>query len=423
MQDPDSVHPMGERPNPEDSGPPGIFFAEALRALGQEALLRNRTHREGPCSRHILLDGKRYLNFSSNDYLGLASHPALRRASRSAIPIWGTGSGGSRLLGGGMALHAELEKKISAFRGTEDALLFNCGFMANTGLLQALAPAFSLVLSDRLNHASVMDGLKASPIPFRRYRHGDLNHLESLLHQSGAPDTVLVVSETVFSMDGDRVDLPALMRLQRRLGFHLLLDEAHSVGCEDNMPEALNQGIKPRQIIMGTFGKALGSFGAYVAGTSPLIEFLVNKSRSFIFTTAVPPAVLAASSEGLAIAQRESWRRHKLEALSEYTRRLFLQRGLPFGKSSSQIIPILVGSNRRALEAASCLRERGLYVVAIRHPTVPQGTARIRCNITAAMEESDLELLADTAADILERLPEGTGDTYSERASEDHGPH
>ncbi len=389
-------------------------FADALEDLRSRGQLRSLSAWEGLPGKYLIREGKACLNLSSNNYLGLAGHPAVRRAAADAALSLGTGSGGSRLLGGGLPLHRELEEAVSAMRPLGKALLFNTGFMANLGVLQALAPVVGPVFSDKLNHASVAEALRQSPGSFHRYRHRDMTHLESLLsaHLDASPGggtrssraPGLVCSETLFSMDGDFAPLKDLLALQARFGFFLYLDEAHSTGC---YPRLLNDAMRDdamlrasaasgRLLVMGTFGKAFGGFGAYVAGPDSVIDYLVNTARSFIFSTALPPAPVAAALAALKVAEAEPWRAERLTSLSAATRGLFRARGLDIGASESHIVPVLAGSSQRALRLSEYLFHAGYHAPPVRHPTVPEGTARLRINLTCEMESQEMEALADT---------------------------
>jgi 8-amino-7-oxononanoate synthase len=378
-------------------------FASALEDLGERHLMRALTAWEGLPGKYIEREGRRCLNLGSNDYLGLSGHPAVKQAAADAVLRHGAGAGGSRLLGGGLALHRELEAAVEAYRPLGKALLFNTGFMANLGVIRALAPLLGPVFSDKLNHASVADALRAGPEPFHRYRHRDMGHLESLLVKhlgdagAGGRGPGLVCSETLFSMDGDFAPMEELLALQARYGFYLYLDEAHSTGCHPGaVAGALRAGAATgRIILMGTFGKAFGGFGAYVAGPSQAIDYLVNAARAFIFSTALPPAVLGASLAAMETADRESWRREKLAENAASARALFQGRGLDIGSSESQIIPVIAGSNRAALRLSAALFRAGFHAPPVRHPTVPEGRARLRINITCEMEAPEILALAE----------------------------
>ncbi|HKP95090.1 MAG TPA: aminotransferase class I/II-fold pyridoxal phosphate-dependent enzyme [Fibrobacteria bacterium] len=387
-------------------------FEGPLRDLEARDRLRSLSAPDGLPGKHVVREGRRCLNLSSNNYLGLADHPLVKQAGADALLRYGAGAGGSRLLGGGLALHRELESAVADMRPLGKALLFNTGFMANLGVLQALAPLLGPVYSDKLNHASVAEALRARPNAFHRYRHRDLAHLESLLAAHADPgargaETAsgsvavsapgLVCSETLFSMDGDFAPLEGLLALQERFGFYLYLDEAHSTGCcPETVSRALAAGAASGKVlIMGTFGKAYGGFGAYVAGPAQAIDYLVNAARSFIFSTALPPAAAAAALAALKVAESEPWRREKLAATAAFARGLFRGRGFDIGASESHIVPVLAGSDRAAVRLSEALFHAGYHAPPVRHPTVPQGKARLRINLTCEISPADVAALAD----------------------------
>ena len=383
-------------------------FQAALDGLREQDRLRSRSAFEGLPGKFILRDGRRCLNLSSNDYLGLAGHPKVKQAAADAALSLGSGAGGSRLLGGGLPIHQELEAAVAALRPLGGAMLFNTGFMANLGVLQALAPVLGTVFSDKLNHASVAEALRALPGEgsFHRYRHRDMTHLESLLlaHPGSGEKPGLVCSETLFSMDGDFAPVKELLALQERFGFYLYLDEAHSTGCcPASVAEALAAGAASgRVLIMGTFGKAYGGFGAYVAAPVPVLEYLVNAARSFIFSTALPPAVAAAALAALETAEAEPWRRERLAANAAFARALFRKRGFDIGGSESHIVPVLAGSNRAAVRLSEAMYHAGYHAPPVRHPTVPEGKARLRINLTAEITGGEIEALADELSNALD---------------------
>lgn len=395
-------------------------FEASLNEWREQDSLRFLTAWDGLPGKYVLREGRRCLNLSSNDYLGLAGHPAVKRAAADAALSGGTGAGGSRLLGGGLPLHRELEAEVERMRPLGKALLFNTGFMANLGVIQALAPVLGPVFSDKLNHASVAEALRSAPGSFHRYRHRDMTHLETLLTAHLQPGSGarpgLVCSETLFSMDGDFAPLHDLLALQARFGFYLYLDEAHSTGCYPELSgQALSAGVQggtaaERVIFMGTFGKAYGGFGAYVAGPAPAIDFLVNAARSFIFSTALPPAVAGAALAALRIAEAEPWRRETLAENSAYARGLFRSRGFDIGASESHIIPVIAGSNRAAVRLSETLFHAGYHAPPVRHPTVREGTARLRINLNSAIERTEIAALADEISAALDESANEAGD-------------
>lgn len=362
---------------------------------------------EGAPGKNIRWQGQDLLNAASNNYLDLAHHPALADAAAKAARQDGVGAGGARLLGGTTPWHAALEEKLRGYRPLGDALLFNTGFMANLGLMQALGALLGPIYSDHANHASVMDGLvfstagsrktsaarrKSGDQGFHRYRHADMNHLEALLRLHGGENS-LVVSETLFSMDGDFAPLNDLFALQDRYGFWLCLDEAHSTLCVPGLLESRLHG-RERLIVMGTFGKAFGGFGAYVAAPAEVISFLVNACRPFLFSTALPPPVLAAALAAFDVAAAEPERATILAGQSKALREILTGQGFDLSLSQSHIIPVVVGSSENALAWSTRLREQGVHAPAIRPPTVPAGAARLRLSLTSAFSAGDLQKLA-----------------------------
>lgn len=347
------------------------------------------------------------VNFCSNDYLGLAQHPEVVRAFVEAATKYGVGSGASHLVTGHGIEHERLEIELAAFTGRERALVFSTGYMANVGVIGALADQKAAIVSDKLNHASLIDGCRLSGGDVRRFRHADAGHAAELLNAIPTP-TRLLITDGVFSMDGDLAPLPELARAARTANAWLIVDDAHAFGVVGatgrGCCEHFGLGAADVPVLIGTFGKAFGTFGAFVAGDAELIEFLVQKSRTYIYTTALPPAVAASSRAALRLIDRESWRREK--ALS-HTRRFrdgLAARGfaalLPAGVWST-IQPVLLGDEMRALAASKALEARGFLVAAIRPPTVPAGTARLRVTFSAAHEERDVDALVDATARVL----------------------
>ncbi len=338
------------------------------------------------------------VDLSSNDYLGLADHPRLIERAASATEEFGTGASASRLLGGGLELHHRLEEATAKFKGKESSLVFNSGYQANVGIISALLSRGGAIFSDKLNHASIVDGMLLSGAKIFRFRHNDLGHLESLLKKERASyKEALIVTETVFSMDGDVPDLKGLVRLKERYGCMLMVDEAHATGIfgPGGAGIASREGLSGRvDLIMGTFSKALGSFGAYLASSKKITDYLVNTCRSFIYTTALPPGVIAANLAALEVVEEEPWRRERLLENSEYFRQLLKDKGFDV-KGSSQIIPLIMGDNDRAVRFAEYLKTKGYMVFPIRPPTVPKGESRLRFSLTANHEKQVLKALVE----------------------------
>ena len=360
----------------------------------------------------VKVDGRVLLNLSSNDYLGLAGDTRLIKASQEAAALWGAGSTASRLIVGNLALHQEVEEEVASFKGTERAVLFNTGYMANVGVITALMGKGDVILSDKLNHASIIDGMRLSGAAFYRYPHRDLNRLQALLKKHALARRLLIVTDSVFSVDGDLAPLRELVALKERYGGWLMIDEAHATGIlgakGSGLAEA--QGVTGSiDIHMGTFSKALGSFGAYVAGKAALIELLHNRARSFIYSTALPPAVLGAIRAALTIVSQEPARRIYVLAQARLFRKELQAAGFDTLDSETQIIPVLVGDNQKSLIFADSLRQAGIMAVAIRPPTVPPGGARLRFSLSAAHEEADLERAVNIISEVGKELGLSSG--------------
>lgn len=346
----------------------------------------------------VRVDGRVLLNLSSNDYLGLSQDPRLIAAARDAAARWGVGAGASRLVVGHLALHEEVETRLAAFKGTEAAVIFSTGYMANMGAISAVVGPGDTVFCDRLNHASIYDGIKLSGAGLARFPHRDLNRLEALLQKAG-PGKKLIVTDSVFSVDGDLAPLADLVELKDRYGAALMVDEAHATGVLGphgaGWAEALDLTSRV-EVHMGTFSKALGSLGGYVAGDRRLIEYLHNRARSFIYSTAMPPPVLGAIAAALDIVAQEPERRSYLLSEAEKFRQTLSLAGFDILGSETQIVPVLVGENAPALRLATRLRERGLMAVALRPPTVPPGRSRVRFSLSAAHSPEDLASARET---------------------------
>jgi 8-amino-7-oxononanoate synthase len=369
------------------------FISEELKALREAGLyrtLRRVDEDQGPT---LLLDGREVVNFSSNNYLGLANHPALCQAAKAAIDRYGCGSGASRLISGNMALHEELEAKLAEFKGTEAALVFNSGFQANTGIIPALVGPEDVVFSDALNHASIIDGCRLARAKVVVYEHCNMDRLQRGLQDAPSDSRKLIVSESLFSMDGDEAPLAEIVELAERYGAMVMVDEAHATGIYEPNGAGLiaKLGLGERvSVQMGTLGKALGGFGAYVAGSKALRELMINRCRSFIFTTALPPAVMAMAIAAIDLVKKEPERRQALRRNYE-TLRSGLQ-GLDYrlGASGSQILPLIVGDADACMKFSEYLLSRGVFAQGIRPPTVPPGTSRLRITLMATHADEHL---------------------------------
>jgi len=377
-------------------------LAAVLAQKKADGLYRRRRTLSSAQGAHVVVDSRELLNFCSNDYLGLANHPEVITAFQQAAATYGVGSGASHLVCGHSAEHHALEEELAAFTGRERALLFSTGYMANTGIVQALVGRGDTVFEDRLNHASLIDGGLASGAQFQRYRHNDVEHLADLLAKSAA-DKKLIVTDGVFSMDGDMAPLRELAALAQQHEAWLMVDDAHGIGVlgehGGGVAEAFSLDAKQLPVLMGTLGKGAGSFGAFVAGDDVLIDYLINTARPYIYTTALPPAVAAASRASLKLMHNGQALREKLRVHIAYFRAQAAGLGLPLMDSTTPIQPLLLGSNERALAWSAALERQGILVGAIRPPTVPAGQARLRITFSAAHEREDIDRLLQALAD------------------------
>ena len=391
------------RPSPAQQLDSDLF--EVLESQRAQQLLRVRHLLEGPQKVAPLIDGRRYLAFCSNDYLALASHPKVIAAAQRGAREHGVGSGASHLVVGHNRAHRELEHELAAFTGREAAVLFSTGYMANLGVVSALLGPGSCIFEDRLNHASLLDAGVLSRARLRRYRHGDVEHLRKLMEPKPARRSLLV-TDAVFSMDGDFAPLPELADLAEQCGCPLMLDDAHGLGVMGasgrGTLEHFDLGPDVVPILVGTLGKAFGTFGAFVAGSSALIELLVQRSRSYVYTTALPPAIAEATRASLRLIQEEPWRRAHLHQLVARFRAGAKRLQLPIKDSISPIQPLLLGSAEAALKVSAQLRAWGLFVTAIRPPTVPKGSARLRITFSAGHQFEDVDRLLDALSAILQ---------------------
>jgi glycine C-acetyltransferase len=354
---------------------------------------------EGAQGPTVRLEDREVLLLCSNNYLGLADEPRVRAAAAEAALQWGAGAGASRLISGTMEPHRYLEVELAEFEGFPETLLFGSGYLANTGAIAALAGSGEVVFSDELNHASIIDGCRLARAETRIYRHRDLEHLEWSLQDSGGRAS-LIVTDGVFSMDGDIAPLRELYELARRHGARLLVDDAHATGAvgpggRGSVREAGLAG-EPGVVLVGTLGKALGSYGAYVCADPDTVDFLVNTARPFIFSTAPPPAAVAAAAEALAILRAEPERVEKLRRNAATMRGALTREGLPVGASETQILPVLVGEAEPTMRLTSLVLERGVFAQGIRPPTVPKGTSRLRLTVMSTHSAEQLQSAART---------------------------
>lgn len=355
----------------------------------------------------VRVDGKSLVAFCSNDYLGLANHPQVKQAFFDAAQNYGVGSGASHLVSGHSSEHHALEEELAAFTGRARALLFSTGYMANLGAVNALIGRADAVFEDRLNHASLLDAGLLSGARFHRFRHNNLQHLQTQLANSDAARKLIVV-DGVFSMDGDLAPLPQLAQLASEHNAWLMVDDAHGFGClgANGGGCAEYYGLNGDQlpILVGTLGKAFGTFGAFVAGSEALIETLIQFGRTYIYTTALPPAVAAATRASLKLLQSESWRRDHLQRLIRQFRQGADSLGLTLMDSCSPIQPLIIGGEARALALCTALEERGFWVPAIRPPTVPAGSSRLRITLSAEHSPEQVDGLLNALADSLAAL-------------------
>ncbi len=366
-----------------------------------ERLYRRRRLLSGPQGPELTVDGRPMLGFCSNDYLGLANHPEVIAAMQRGAAEYGVGSGAAHLVTGHSVAHHALEEELAEFTGRPRALLFSTGYMANQGVITALLGRGDVVYEDRLNHASLIDGGLLSRASMKRFAHGDISALTRQM-QSQESGEALVAVDGVFSMDGDLAPLPELAAICSEKQAWLMVDDAHGLGVlgatGGGSLEHCSLGLNEVPILMGTLGKGIGTFGAFVAGSEELIETLIQQSRSYVYTTASPPAVAEATRTSLRLVQREPWRRQRLQELIGRFRSGAEQLGLPLMDSQTPIQPILAGSVERALEWSCRLEEQGILVSAIRPPTVPEGSARLRVTLSAAHTDEQVDRLLEALA-------------------------
>ena len=362
----------------------------------QQFLYRQRRTVESGCGSVLQIDGQSLINFCSNDYLGLAGHKSIAKALQAGADTYGTGSGASHLISGHSAAHQQLEEQLAEFTGRPRALLFSTGYMANMGIINALVGRHDLVLQDQLNHASLIDGGRLSRAIFKRYKHNNIEHLQSQLSFNAA-DRKLIVTDGVFSMDGDLAPLAAISKVAEQSNAWLMVDDAHGLGVLGATGAGIVQehdlSIDQVPILMGTLGKSFGTFGAFVAGSEALIETLIQFARSYIYTTALPPAIACATSASLAIVRQEQWRRDHLNALIQRFRHGANALGLQLMDSYTPIQPVIINDDQLVMTVSQQLRAKGFMVGAIRPPTVPKGSGRLRICLSASHTEQQIDQL------------------------------
>ena len=370
------------------------MFRQRLDDLSRRALLRRLRAIESASGPDVTIDGRPVVLMASNDYLGLANHPALKRAAIEATERFGAGAGAARLISGTQPPHEELETALAKFKGAEAALTFGSGYLANLGVIPALIGTGGLILADRLCHASLIDGCRLSGADFRVYRHNDMTHLKSLLARRPAKRETLIVTDGVFSMDGDLAPLPELTALADRYGVQLYIDDAHGTGVMGAQGRGTLEHLEVEDRIpfhMGTLGKALGTSGAYIAGSAAAVQYLLNTARTFLFATAPPPATAAATVAALRLIQQEPERRARLWENRRYLHAGLARLGFTMAGSESPILPIVIGDAQKTVTMAERLLELGVYAPAIRPPTVPKGTSRIRVTVTSEHSRAHLD--------------------------------
>ncbi|MGZ8193754.1 MAG: 8-amino-7-oxononanoate synthase [Methylobacter sp.] len=378
-------------------------LAGNLENIARQNLYRSRRVTESPQGINLQLDGRNILNFCSNDYLGMANHPEVVKAFKTAANQYGVGSGSAHLICGHSFAHHALEEELAAFTGRDRALLLSTGYMANMGVISSLVGRGDMVFEDRLNHASLLDGGLLSGARFKRYAHADIDNLSTGLEK--AAGNKLIVTDGVFSMDGDFAPLKKLSLAAKNHNAWLMVDDAHGLGVIGAHGGGILEyyGLKQDEVavLMGTMGKGLGTFGAFVAGSELLIETLIQKARTYIYTTALPPAIAEATRTSLKLVIAENWRRDKLEKLTARFRSGAQQLGLQLMASSSPIQPIVIGDSKRAVEISNGLLNAGFLISAIRPPTVHHGSARLRVTFSAMHEEQQIDRLLDALAESM----------------------
>lgn len=383
-----------------------VFYDELalnLAELQDKNLLRRLKTISGPPAEWVEIGGKRLLNLSSNNYLGIAGHPLLKKGAREAMERLGCGATASRLIAGNFDLYEQAEKQLANFKKTEAALIFNSGYAANMGIIASLLTRGDLVISDELNHASIIDGILLSKADCIRYQHRNMHSLEAALAGAKGYKRKLIVTDTVFSMDGGLAPLPEIVALKEQYGAILMIDEAHGGGIFGDHGRGVAElyDVTDRvEVNMGTLSKAYGCAGAYVAGKKVLIDYLQNKARNLIYTTALPPAVIGSIQAALQVVRAEKWRREQVLLKAARMRERLQAAGFNLLDGQSQIIPVIIGDNDTTLEFARRLMEDGILAVGMRPPTVPANLARLRLTVMATHKEQDLEPATDTIIKI-----------------------
>ena len=383
-------------------------IAERLSELEQLGLSRRLRMISGPQGPTVLLDGRPVLLLCSNNYLGLADHPRVREAAADAAMRWGVGAGASRLVSGSMTIHRRLEERLAAFEGTESCLLFGSGYLANIGVIGALAGAGDVIFSDELNHASIVDGCRLSRAEVAIYRHRDIEHLDwSMRRHAERHRRSLIVTDSVFSMDGDIAPLAHIVELAQIYGARVIVDEAHATGNvgPEGRGAVAAAGLEGEiDVVIGTLGKALGSYGAHACASAEMVQYLINTARSMIFSTAPGPPAVAGALAALELLIERPHRVDRLRSNARALRRGLAEEGFPVGDSEMHIVPLVVGEERATLALCQQAIEQGVFAQAIRPPTVPAGTSRLRLTAMASHTPSELRQAARTLGDAARRV-------------------
>ena len=380
------------------------YISDELSKIKESGLYRELKVVGNAQDTRIDIEGKTYLSFCSNNYLGLANHPSVIEAVKKAVDEYGWGACASRLVSGNMTLHEALEKEISRFKRKDAAIVFPTGYMANLGVISSLVSGGDLVISDKLNHASIIDGCRLSGADFRVYAHCNMEKLETILKKTSKYNRKLIVTDSVFSMDGDLAPLPDIVRIAKKYNAMVMVDEAHGTGVFGENGRGVVEYFNldnEVDVVMGTLSKAIGSLGGYVCGDDDLISYLRNKARPFMYTTALPPAVCAASIASINLIQEDPSLREVLwNNVCCIKERLGLL-GIDMISSQSQIIPLLIGDTQKAVDISKLLYERGVLIPAIRPPTVPANSSRLRMTVMSSHTQDDLESLFKVLKDVL----------------------
>ena len=394
-------------------------LAELLADIEDRGLYRRLRVISGPQGPRVLLDGRPVLLLCSNNYLGLADHPGVREAAAEAAMRYGAGAGASRLVSGNMTIHRQLEQQLAEFKGSEACVLFGSGYLANAGVIPTLAKEGDVVFSDALNHASVVDGCRLARAETFVYDHADMEHLEWGLEQAGGRGS-LIVTDGVFSMDGDVAPLVEIVELARRHNTWVMVDEAHGTGTlgPGGRGSVAAAGLEREvDVVVGTLSKSLGSYGAFVCCDETMSKYLVNSARTLIFSTAIPPPAVAAAMAALALLRDQPRRVDKLQRNAQVLREALADEGLPVGPSGTHIVPLIVGEAGAAVAASERALEQGVFAQAIRPPTVPAGTSRLRLSVMASHTKSELRIAAGTLAAAVKRAaPVPAGDRLADAA-------